>query len=242
MDFKKWLEETEESEEFTRRTNPIDHAGEIFSRLNMTRGLPLGAEPGQLNRSFHLNTIIGRLYGHWQVGRPQKFPKGYLSPRFDLIDKPGDDPHKFRNKEEGSPNDKFWAAYKIWQSYIRDVVATIPSIPAKDIHSGKDIDFLKPTREIIKGGDRTRIVKAMKTAFGIVEAVLGGMNAKGAARDYGNFMDLLSDILDDDDYREAARDFYEFARGSRKTPEEDIADFLDDQEGKDIKQIQGPGM
>lgn len=240
MEFKAWLEAAEESD-------PYD----IWMNLNMTRSLPTGIDMAHLDRKFHLNTVIGRLYGHWHVAKvPDKSnphrdkaaevaTKRYMSQRFDLADEEGNIPPNPYRADDGQPTPKFYAAYKVWDGYMKDIVASIGAKDAKDARTGKVIDFLSPTRQQIgQGQPGTDIVKAIKTAAKIDEVVIGPLTG-GRGRDYANFMELLADIFDDPEYEEASRDFYELSSGSRTMPAEDIEDFIQKFGATELK---GPRM
>jgi hypothetical protein len=212
----------------------------IFTNLNMTRKLPVGTPLATLNRKFHVNTIISRLYGHWVLMNSKKTDKPMIPPQWELADNDGMfPPNPYRNKD-GSPTNKYYAAYKVWEGYIKDIVASIPSRDAKDVHTGKEIDFLEPTRNMIgKGQVGTEIVEAIKTAAEIEEAVFGSIHG-GKARDYANLMEILADIFDDPKYEDAARDFREIGSGSRELPSETIEKLISDNPNAEI--IDGPNQ
>jgi hypothetical protein len=216
----------------------------VWMNLNMTRKLPMGVDLKDLDIKFHANTIIGRLYGHWAVmkrpgprgtSRPDRMP-----PRYDLADEEGRfPPNPYRN-DDGTPTKKFYDAYKVWHGYMLDIIASISTRKlGKDIHTGQEIDFLKPARELLgwRGGrPGTEIVQALKTAAQIDEAVLGPLKS-GRGRDYANLMEILEIVFDDPSYEEAARDFWEISSGSRTLPAEHIDAWI---AGGDVTELPGP--
>lgn len=230
LKFLLWLEGFDENE-------PVP--ADISTNLNMTRKLPLGVPRNKLNRKFHLNTIIGRLYSHWQPMENKRTGKQMISPQWSLVDKDGMFPDNPYRDKDGSPTKKYYAAYKMWNDYVKNAISVIPASSAIDAITGEEDDFLKPARTYLKIGGTiqpTNIIKAMKTAAGIEKAVFGSIQA----RDYANFFDLLSDIFQDSDYEEAARDFYEIDSGRRELPSENIEKWLDD--NPNAKVIDGPDL
>jgi hypothetical protein len=56
---------------------------EVMMNLNMTAQIPIGTGMARLDRKFHVNTVIGRLYSHWALWKARrKTGKPYIPLRY----------------------------------------------------------------------------------------------------------------------------------------------------------------
>lgn len=135
--------------------------------LNMTSKLPnLGSKGlkniGQLTRGFHLNTIIGRML------------------------------RVFTNAMLRSDSDKLKSAYDLFKNELSVVVHNLPYKRGRDIHSGKAVDVLEPSKDFLKDyssdGD---FLNSLDNALKISLSALP--NERGQINNFINFLEIVRD-------------------------------------------------
>lgn len=159
----------------------LNRSGEPFStyKADVDRGLDHSMAVRRMmngmDRGFHLQTVLGRILQPWTVKYVRRGP--------------------FRDEATKGPNDKFRQMYRLFHDAIADAVASVPKRDGTDMRDGGTVDTFDRARELIPGGKAgSRIVDAMRRAWQIGEATFnhdGQAERKDAARDFGNFFQIL---------------------------------------------------
>lgn len=166
----------------------VDAADAPRRRMGQAGSMAARALAGDLDRKFHLSTVIGRIANHWNGFLP--LVQGFDG--FDVME-----PAAYR------------AAHAAWKESAADLVRALPFMPGVDAKTEESVDPVSELRDALPGGRGLEPARALLNMRNIERAALGRVREPqsdetrerslarlldyGSERDYANAAELLRD-------------------------------------------------